>query len=100
MAKKVDSKKKAKPPLSKTHPELAKQAFEWDPSIILAKSNKNLKWICAKNHIWSTKVSHRTSGSNCPYCYGRLATPGINDLLNRSEIRLSLLCKSKNISWF
>ena len=73
--------KKAKLPLSKTHPKLAKEAYGWDPDTIFAKSNKKLEWICSKEHIWSTKVYHRTSGSNCPYCYGRLALPGVTDLL-------------------
>jgi hypothetical protein len=73
-------KKKAKSPLSKTHPKLAKEADGWDPSNFTAGSNKLMKWKCKKGHIWETRIEHRTSGSNCPYCYGRLAWPGFNDL--------------------
>ena len=73
-------KKKAKLPLSKTHPKLAKEAYGWDPSEFTSGSNKKLQWKCSLEHIWASKISHRTSGSNCPYCYGRYAWPGFNDL--------------------
>ena len=73
-------KKKEKLPLSKTHPNLAIEADGWDPSNFTAGSNKKVKWKCKKGHKWETKIEHRTSGSNCPYCYGRLAWPGFNDL--------------------
>jgi hypothetical protein len=73
-------KKKAKLPLSKTHPKLAKEAYGWNPDNFTSGSNKKLEWKCSLEHIWASKISHRTSGSNCPYCYGRYAWPGFNDL--------------------
>ena len=72
--------KKEKLPLSITHPELANEADGWDPSKVLPKSNKKLQWQCARNHVWSSKVSHRTDGVGCPYCYGRFPIVGQTDL--------------------
>ena len=34
-------------------------------------SNKKVKWRCAKGHIWSAMIQHRSNGSGCPYCAGR-----------------------------
>jgi Probable Zinc-ribbon domain len=72
--------KKEKQPLSATHPELAKEADGWNPNEIVAGSNKKLPWKCSKKHKWSAKVSHRANGSNCPFCSGRIAITGVNDL--------------------
>ena len=55
---------------------------EWDfsknfilPSEITKYSNKKAWWKCSKGHSWESAVSSRTySKSNCPYCFGRLAT--------------------------
>ena len=67
--------------LVSTHPELAKQAYEWDPTSLSAGSNKSVKWICPKKHIWKTTVAHRSKeNTGCPYCFGRQAWPGFNDL--------------------
>ena len=52
MGKNVDSKKRSKIPLSKTHPKLAKEAHGWDPSKVTYGSDKNLLWKCVKGHIW------------------------------------------------
>ena len=37
-----------------THPEIAKQAFNWDPTTVTAGSGKKEKWICQKKHIISS----------------------------------------------
>ena len=67
--------------LSSTHPDLAKQAYKWNPTTLSAGSNKSVKWICSKEHIWKTSVAHRTREStSCPFCSGRQAWPGFNDL--------------------
>ena len=66
--------------LATTHPELATQAFKWDPSTLRAFSNKKVSWKCSEGHVWLAVVSSRTQGNGCPYCAGLLATPGTNDL--------------------
>ena len=55
--------------LQTKYPEIAKQAFGWDPSIIRSGSHKKLKWLCSFNHLWEATPNHRTSrGDGCPEC--------------------------------
>jgi len=74
------AKKKEKLPLSKTHPKLAKEAHEWDPSSVTSGSGKRLLWKCPNHHIYSCMVARRTKGSSCPICIGRKILIGFNDL--------------------
>lgn len=63
-----------------THPGLAKEAYNWDPTEVVAGSNKKKDWQCSVGHIWSAQINNRVRGSGCPYCAGRLVKPGFNDL--------------------
>lgn len=50
---------------------------------ITPQSNKDLIWVCSKNHkhIWQAKVQKRTIlRSNCPYCSNQRIIAGENDL--------------------
>ncbi len=69
--------------LETMHPEIAAEAFGWDPTIIGAGSSKRLPWRCLKQqHIWESTIINRTwNGSNCPVCVGQLVIIGINDLV-------------------
>ncbi len=51
------------------------------PSQVLPKSRKKVWWQCSKGHEWEASISNRTKGQGCPYCSGRKAWPGENDLL-------------------
>jgi hypothetical protein len=74
-------KKKAKLPLSKTHPELAKEADGWDPSQITYGSGKKFLWRCNLNHTWEATVNNRTAGdSGCPFCLNSKVLTGFNDI--------------------
>lgn len=61
---------------------------EWDyeknypilPSHIKPKSNKPRWWVGKCGHEWETSPNHRLNGTGCPYCAGRRALPGFNDL--------------------
>ncbi len=67
--------------LKTTHPEVAKEAFGWDPAKVLAGTHKKMSWICKKEHVWITSCDARTSNkSNCPYCSNQRVLPGFNDL--------------------
>lgn len=67
--------------LQSQHPEIARQAYGWDPSKCAVGSNKKLQWICKFNHVWLATPNARTGrGFGCPYCSGRLAIKGENDL--------------------
>lgn len=78
--------KKDKPPLSATHPELAKEADGWDPSTVKYTSNASLQWKCIKGHNWIAKPASRsgnglnTKTSPCPVCMGYIPEKGSNDL--------------------
>ena len=68
--------------LQTTHPDLARQANEWDPSTVSAGSSKSVSWICGNKHIWNAIVVSRTRerGADCPYCTNRKLLKGFNDL--------------------
>jgi glutaredoxin len=71
--------------LATTHPQIAK---EWHPtknkklrpSDITFGSNKKVWWMCSKGHEWQAQISNRTNGNDCPYCSGKKALKGYNDL--------------------
>ena len=43
-------------------------------------SNKKVWWRCEKGHEWTASINHRVTGRNCPFCCGKRAWPGFNDL--------------------
>ena len=51
-----------------------------DPTTITLGSNKKVWWKCKRGHQWQAYVSNRAKGQGCPYCSGRLAWAGENDL--------------------
>ena len=62
---------------------------EWDrernlpltPDTVSRGSKKRVWWRCTNGHRWQTAVHSRTgSGTGCPYCSGRYAISGENDL--------------------
>jgi len=64
-----------------THPDLAAEAFDFDPSTVSFGSGKKLKWKCKENHIFEATVSARTTGRvNCGICSGKIVLAGFNDL--------------------
>jgi hypothetical protein len=70
-----------KPSLSATHPDLAKQAVNWNPDKITSGSHKILSWKCQLGHQWDEKVNSRAlNGNNCPICSGYVVLAGFNDL--------------------
>ncbi len=71
----------AKQLLSVTHPELAKQAVGWDPSVISTFSHAKKEWKCQQGHVWVASISGRTAKQRgCPYCTNQKILPGYNDL--------------------
>lgn len=71
--------------LSITNPEIAS---EWNyekngnlkPENFSASSNKKVWWKCQKGHEWQATINHRNIGTGCPYCSGKKALKGFNDL--------------------
>ena len=51
------------------------------PYDILPHSNRKIWWRCKQGHKWQATPCHRTKhSSGCPYCSGRYAIKGENDL--------------------
>ena len=71
--------------LQTINPTLAK---EWNyennngltPMDVMPNSDKKVWWKCSKGHEWQATIVHRNNGSGCPYCSGRYAVKGYNDL--------------------
>ena len=63
-------------------------AIEWNyekntgltPIDVMPNSGKKVWWKCTKGHEWQAIIAHRNKGSGCPYCSGRYAVKGENDL--------------------
>lgn len=68
--------------LADAYPELAAQLVDQSLCSTLSSSaNRMVRWRCEKGHEWDALVSNRVhKGYGCPYCSGRLAIPGENDL--------------------
>ena len=74
--------------LATTNPDLAK---EWHPTKnnglqphdFLSGSNKYVWWKCEKGHEWNAKIITRSFGARCPYCTGKYAIAGENDLATK-----------------
>lgn len=66
-------------------------AVEWHPdknkplapSSVVFSSSKKVWWLCSFGHEWQAKIIDRIkeNGTGCPYCSGRRAIPGVNDLV-------------------
>ena len=73
--------------ISKTNPEVLQ---EWNyekndklgikPENVVLNSTKMIHWKCKNGHEWTTTLNNRARGSNCPYCSGRYAISGENDI--------------------
>jgi hypothetical protein len=63
---------------------LAEWDYENNPGIFPADftgcSDRKIWWKCRLGHHWETAIKYRTIGTGCPYCAGKKAWPGFNDL--------------------
>ena len=53
------------------------------PREISYGSKRTIWWRCERGHAWQAAVYTRTEGSGCPYCKGKRAWPGENDLASQ-----------------
>ncbi len=70
--------------LASKNPNLAAQAFDFDPTTTLEFSNLKVGWRCELGHVWDATVNSRSQGSDCPYHAGQMVWPGFNDLASRN----------------
>ena len=66
--------------LASSHPEIAKEAFGWDPSRVISGSNIDYEWKCPLGHIYKCDPGSRTRGTGCNICAGKKILIGFNDL--------------------
>jgi hypothetical protein len=62
-------------------PEIAAEAYGWDPTTVAPGSGLKKNWICSLGHTWDALIVNRTSGNTgCPICSNRQLLTGFNDL--------------------
>ena len=54
--------------IATTNPELAAEAYGWDPTKVTSHSSKKVKWKCSEGHIWTAQIANRSNGRGCPSC--------------------------------
>ena len=77
--------------LETENPDIAAEAFGWDPSTVGSGYGKKVQWKCPENHVYEASVIQRTfkgkevkrKGSGCPYCNGSKVWTGFNDVESR-----------------
>jgi hypothetical protein len=71
-------------------PEVARDAYGWDPATVRYGSDKKMRWLCPSGHVYITSPNHRTNPSNatsCPQCAAcgyKKTLPGWIYLMQRS----------------
>jgi DNA-directed RNA polymerase subunit RPC12/RpoP len=83
--------------LIERYPDLAEQVVDRELVKTLGVSSRDkVLWRCDKGHEWEATVNNRVQkGRGCPYCSGRYAIPGENDLGTvRPDIAAQLVDKS------
>lgn len=78
-------------------------ADEWNydknksmPEEVFSQSNTDVWWKCKQGHEWKAKVSNRFYGKGCPYCSGRKAITGVNDIVTMAPAVAAEWCYSLN----
>lgn len=54
-------------------------------------------WKCQRGHSWQVEIYARTDGHGCPYCAGKMAWPGENDLLTLRPELVAQWHPTKNV---
>lgn len=86
-------------------PELSK---EWNnqkngnivPQMFKRDSHKKVWWKCKKGHEWEAVIESRTKGRGCPFCSGRRAIAGENDIATLYPFLLEEWDWDRNIDVF
>ncbi len=54
--------------------------LNFNPEILTIGSHKKTWWKCSQGHEWQAIIDNRNKENGCPYCSGRYAVKGVNDL--------------------
>jgi hypothetical protein len=87
--------------LASKYPEVAAEAFGWDPSTVSASSAKEMRWNCPLGHVYLSRVYSRTgvNPTGCSICSNREVLSGFNDLAT-THPQLSLMAHGWDPSQF
>jgi hypothetical protein len=66
--------------LGTIRPDLATEAYGWDPATEVSGSKRKKMWRCPSGHIYEASLSNRSKGRACPFCAGKKVLVGFNDL--------------------
>ena len=86
--------------LATVYPQIA---AEWHPtkngdllpSEVNAGSEKKVWWLCKNGHEWQSPIIRRRH-HGCPYCSGRNAVSGVNDILSQNVLLATEWNREKN----
>jgi hypothetical protein len=60
-----------------THPQIASEAIDWDPTKVIAGTPRKYKWLCPDGHQYLASVNKRTErGQGCAICQKYGFNPG------------------------
>ena len=71
--------------LAAQHPEISRlwhptRNGGLDPGGVMPASHRKIWWQCSRGHEWEAMPFSLLQGTGCPYCAGKKAWPGFNDL--------------------
>ena len=70
--------------LATQRPDLAREAYGWDPRTLTLRSGLKRAWRCRHSHVYEMRVADRTepkrTQQGCPFCSGKRVLVGYNDL--------------------
>ena len=64
--------------LKTNFPDIASEAYGWDPSEYISGSGASKSWKCKLGHSWEAVVNSRTTQgkkTNCPICANQPCVP-------------------------
>jgi len=80
--------------LISVYPELASELHPLknlglDATLLSSKNSKKVWWLGKCGHEWQARVQDRANGNKCPFCFGKAALAGLNDLTSLSPLLAS-----------
>lgn len=75
------------------YPEIALEAYGWDPRVFTISHEIKLTWKCSKNHLYKNLIHSRVYRNRvCQFCSGRKVLPGFNDLATKFPLIAAQAC--------
>ena len=66
------------------YPEIAEQAYGWNPEEFTSGSHEKKNWKCKLGHSWKASIEDMASRTQlCPFCSNRKLLSGFNDVATK-----------------